>query len=270
MSSFKGAEKLKFERLFGMSSGYVLDFSNRTFGDIILEITGINVYDEVNYGGSKANRLRTFWNHESDYNVSKLNSTLLEHWKTINENNINESDMKLYEDCLIIIEKFGQSSIEEHLEAIQPNFDEKDFSLLAKSIRDTIQQNEPEVALDRLHTFVVKYIRSLCDKHKITYDKDKPLHSFFGEYVTHLKEQRIVDSQMTERILKSSISILEAFNQVRNNQSFAHDNPILNYNESMLIFKNISSIINFIQAIEKPKFTIKEEDVKEESDDLPF
>jgi hypothetical protein len=51
---------------------------------------------------------------------------------------------------------------------------------------------------------------------------------------------------MTERILKSSISILEAFNDVRNNQSIAHDNPILNYNESVLIFNHVSSAIKFI------------------------
>lgn len=56
---------------------------------------------------------------------------------------------------------------------------------------------------------------------------------------------------MTERILKSSISVFEAFNKVRNSQSFAHDNAILNYNESMLIFKNISSIIEFIASIEE-------------------
>jgi hypothetical protein len=31
---------------------------------------------------------------------------------------------------------------------------------------------------------------------------------------------------MAMRILKSSISILEAFNDVRNNQSLAHDSPI--------------------------------------------
>jgi len=41
---------------------------------------------------------------------------------------------------------------------------------------------------------------------------------------------------MTERILKSSISILDAFNDVRNNKSLAHDNPVLNRNESLLIF----------------------------------
>jgi len=55
---------------------------------------------------------------------------------------------------------------------------------------------------------------------------------------------------MTERSLKNSISILESLNQVRNDRSFTHDNPVLNHNESMLVFKNISAIIGFISIID--------------------
>ncbi len=55
---------------------------------------------------------------------------------------------------------------------------------------------------------------------------------------------------MSQRILKTSISNLDSFNDIRNNKSFAHDNPILNYEESILIFNNISSTIKFIEALE--------------------
>lgn len=72
----------------------------------------------------------------------------------------------------------------------------------------------------------------------------------FGEYIKHLRRNGHIESQMTERILKSSIAIFEAFNDVRNNQSFAHDNKILNYNESVLIANNLFSTIKFIEAIE--------------------
>jgi hypothetical protein len=68
---------------------------------------------------------------------------------------------------------------------------------------------------------------------------------------------------MTETILKSSISVLDAFNDVRNNQSLAHDNEVLNQNESFLIFNNVTSAIRFVwaleQSIQKPK-----------DDDIPF
>jgi hypothetical protein len=56
---------------------------------------------------------------------------------------------------------------------------------------------------------------------------------------------------MSGRILKSPISVLDAFNDVRNNQSFAHDNPILNKNEAVLIFNDISNTLRFVDSIER-------------------
>src|SRR5713226_4455897 len=61
MSDLTAFERLKLERLFRMESGYVLNFSNRTFFAFVLEATGRDI-DEFQYGGgSKANRLRAFW-----------------------------------------------------------------------------------------------------------------------------------------------------------------------------------------------------------------
>ena len=60
MSSLTSLEKRRFEDLFGMASGYVLDFSDRTFAQFFKENVGINIYDDrYKYnGGSKAKRLR--------------------------------------------------------------------------------------------------------------------------------------------------------------------------------------------------------------------
>jgi Abortive infection C-terminus len=74
---------------------------------------------------------------------------------------------------------------------------------------------------------------------------------------------------MTERIIKSSISVLEAFNDVRNNKSLAHDNPILNYEESLLIFNHVASSIRFIKSLEA-RIKHKPEPVATMDDNLPF
>jgi Abortive infection C-terminus len=55
---------------------------------------------------------------------------------------------------------------------------------------------------------------------------------------------------MTLRILKSSISVLDAFNDVRNNQSLAHDNDVLNYEEALLIFDHVADSIRFLKSLE--------------------
>ena len=274
MTKLSFIEKNKFEKLFGMKSGYVMDFSDRTFQEFVGDAVGIDIYDEkYNYGsGSKANRLRGFWEVESNYKTGQLLGKLLEYWIDQARTGIINYDIfeeNNYNDCLLIVEKLKTDNPVENIDAIQANSDDRTFKILAESIRESIMKNEPEKALDRLHTFTIKYVRQLCDNHQITYDKETPLHSLFGGYVKEIVNKGFIESEMTQRILKSSISVLEAFNGVRNNQSFAHDNQILNYNESILIFNNVSNVIRFLETIEKPKTEEKEETI-EEWDDLPF
>ncbi len=45
MSSLRTIEKRYFEDLFGMSSGYVLEFTNNTFAEFFRENVHINIYD---------------------------------------------------------------------------------------------------------------------------------------------------------------------------------------------------------------------------------
>lgn len=89
MSSLKAIEKRVFEDLFGMASGYVLDFSNNTFAEFFRETANIDIYApkyDIN-GDSKAKRLRAFWETESDALVGKVLSGLLEVWQFNAERN---------------------------------------------------------------------------------------------------------------------------------------------------------------------------------------
>ena len=274
MSDLTIIEKFQLERFLAMEGGYVLNFSNNRLQNFIMEVTGLNIYDDkYNYGsGSKANRIRAFWTKEPNYLVGKLLDSFLDYWKVNLSQDFDGLDQRIkeqYNSCVKISNRLKQGSPIEQIDAIQSNLEEKDFSLLANSIRDSINRNEPGAAIDRLHTFVVKYIRTLYQKHGITLDSSKPLHSIFGEYVKYLRQNGIIESDMTERILKMSISIMESFNDVRNNQSLAHDNPALNYDESILIFNNISNTIRFIETIEAKISDVKGDDAEFDYD-LPF
>jgi hypothetical protein len=81
MSNPTFVEKRKFEQLLGMNSGYVLDFTNRSFAEFVLDGTGRDIYDSrYDYGsGSKANRLRAFWEKEDNALVGKLMKALLDY-----------------------------------------------------------------------------------------------------------------------------------------------------------------------------------------------
>jgi hypothetical protein len=56
---------------------------------------------------------------------------------------------------------------------------------------------------------------------------------------------------MTERLLKSNIKIFDSFNYVRNERSLAHDNLVLGYDESLVIFSYVSSTVRYLQAVHR-------------------
>jgi len=269
MSDLTSAEKRKLERALGMGSGYVLNFSNRTFAEFFHEGCGIDIYDDkYDYeSGSKANRMRAFWEHESNYLVAKVLELLFEEWDEFKEP---DSPEKPPEACLKIIQRLKTSAQVPDIDALNSDFNDHNFETLARLVREYVERNEPDKGLDRLHTYVIKYFRMLCMKHGIEADKDKPLHSLAGEYIKILKSKGLIECDMTERILKSTISIMEAFNRVRNNQSFAHDNQVLNYNESLLIFAYITSLIRFIDAVENQKENKSSKEAFLNNDEIPF
>ncbi len=247
MSSLTMIEKRRLEDLLGMASGYVLDFSNQTFSEFVDDAVRRDIYDEkYSYAsGSKANRLRAFWSQEPDHLTAKLLAALIDYAAEL------EAKPEQIEACRTIVERLEKAAPVADLDAIAPNADGRDFETLAQAVRQSIDNNEPEAGLDRLHTFTVRYLRVLCEKRGIQTPLSKPLHSLLGELLKSLKNEGLVESQMAERILKSSISILDAFNHVRNNQSLAHDNELLTYDEALLIFNNISSTIRFLTTLER-------------------
>jgi len=81
MSNLSFLEKRKLEQLLGMETGYVLDFTNRSFAEFVLDSAGRDIYDtRYNHGsGSKANRLRAFWQKEENAVVGKLMGDMLDY-----------------------------------------------------------------------------------------------------------------------------------------------------------------------------------------------
>lgn len=272
MSDLKQKDRIKFEELFGMVTGYVLNFTDKTFQDFFISELDINIDDNKYYfnGGSKAKRLRAFWQVENNFIVGKLNLALLDYWfelkKTFEDSVFTEKEKFLYQYCIDASNKLKDNSTGNNLEGILTDSDDISFKLLYDSIKDSIKNNKPEAALDRLHLFTIKYIKKKAEKYKIDFTK-KPLHSIFGEYLKKLKADDLIESEMTERILKSSIDILKFYNDVRNNQSLSHDNQLLKYNESMFILDSISTLIKFIDNIDPDSLIDKVEPL---DDDLPF
>lgn len=242
-----------------------MDFSDTTFQQFVHDAVEKDISDEKYKvtGTSKANRLRTFWDLEPNNTVGNLlyELVLFAKDKPRKKNELSDLSELQFKDlvdrCFRTASTLKCESAVEDIDVIQAINADKDFNFIAKSIRESIEKNEPENALDRLHTYVMKLIRTLCEQHNIAFSKEESLNAVFGKYVRYIRNNQMIESEMAEKILTYSISIIQSFNDIRNNRSFAHDNPVLNYDESILIFNNVTNMVRFINKIEdnipKPK-----------------
>lgn len=164
-----------------------------------------------------------------------------------------DDELRTYEKCKFVLEKLQGSSIIEPIDSLEniSGLDNTSINLLAAEIKRNVANNQAELALDRLHTFSTRFFRNLCTKHNLLFEKHDALHTLIAKYRLFLESNLLIQSTMTLQIIKTNTNILNNFNTVRNEESFAHDNIILNKIESKLICNHVISLLKFIDELEK-------------------
>lgn len=128
------------------------------------------------------------------------------------------------------------------------------FEVLSTDIHDALSKDEPSLVLDRLHTYSSKYLRKICTKHSIAIEdtdgKYYPLHSLAGSLAKYYSKNHLFQSDFTEQALKMSVSTFEKYNAIRNTQSYAHDNAILNKAEATYVVTIVTATLTLIHKVE--------------------
>ncbi len=104
MSSLTDIDKRYLEKLLGMQSGYVLDYSDTSFGDFFdqykIDIHGSKYQT---YGTSKAKKMRAFWGREPDNLVGKVLSEMLDSYEAYCDLNGEEIDAPVLDKARSIV-----------------------------------------------------------------------------------------------------------------------------------------------------------------------
>lgn len=97
MATLKFREKNLLEEFLEMGGGYVLNFSDRTFADFFRDFDiGINDAPYVEgHSGSKANRMRSFWDRAPDLLVGKVLQELVEYAESYRPGHSGAEDCRL-------------------------------------------------------------------------------------------------------------------------------------------------------------------------------
>lgn len=99
MAKLDFIEKDYFERLFGMGSGYVLDFTNRSFQEFVFDAMQIDIYAKY-HGLSKAKILRSIIAEYDNVTVGKLLLELMRYMQA--KDMISKEDKDIFEKCVKI------------------------------------------------------------------------------------------------------------------------------------------------------------------------
>ena len=275
MANLTYREKSVLEELFGMDSGYVMDFSNESFSRFIGDVINIDVYEGPGYEeySSKANKLRQIWNGEPDNVVGTLIEALLSYFedRQLRQDKLTDYERKKIDEMRLVATRLKGSSLNIEL----PSKREDSLQTLLEDIYNALGRNKPELVLDRLHTFSTKLLRQICTDNEITVTDDKganlPLHSLAGMLRKKYEQDELFQSSFTLTALQNSISLFDKYNSVRNNQSYAHDNEVLDTIEAEFTVRIMADLLTFIDKAESYRKKAQKNKVTAVIDDeLPF
>ena len=258
MVQIKRSEMRQIDDAFGMGSGYVLNFSDRTMSEWFEDELRINIDDEryKRRGTSKANRLRTFVDNEPPHVVARMLRAMWAHRVGINftpygatADDCERHKVKLFE----LINRIESGGSTPATDAVVAFTRDETLEELVQGIRRDAEADKPQAALDRLHTYSMKKFAHLLQLRNAPADKDEPLHSRVGRYVKQLEAEREL-RPVTKQIMKNCIGIFQSYNDIRNSHSFAHDNIVVEKEEARFIFETVVSMLRFVRSVEAGKF----------------
>jgi len=256
MANLTIKEKSVLEALFEMGDGYVLDFYNTSFGRFVGDSIGVDIYTDDKYKEycSKANKLRQLWSIETDNVFGQLLKDLLDYFEEYKKKRceiLTDKELVKIRDMQLVTQRLLGNQV--RLEF--PTQEEETLQTLLDDINHSLSIDKPTLVLDRLHTFATKILRNICNENGIGVINDNgdylPLHSLVGMLKRYYETNSTFKSKFTLNAIQTSISLFDTFNAIRNNQSYAHDNEILESSEAKFAVKAMANVICFLDEVEK-------------------
>ncbi|HBE4749058.1 abortive infection family protein [Escherichia coli] len=179
--------------------------------------------------GADEGNIKHFWNIESIPRVIKNR-----------DNNIYNA-----------IESYINGDILKTVTASPVNHTNENIYTLLKDAEYLIQHQGPGNAYDRIHTALHATLKMMCDKHGIIRKDDAGVHELLPLINNHLKAQGSTErNKLVFDMLRSTNSILDKANQLRNHHSNAHPNDgLLNDADAKFAINLIRSIMSYLDDL---------------------
>lgn len=260
MATLTFIEKETICRLFGIKDGYIFDYwqgkgyNKNTTRNLLADACGIDIYQDKDYQGlSQQKCIEKIWNECPPQTVAKLLDTLCDFFEfRMGADRWSEED---YQDYNAVQEISKRLSAVDGVEL--PKQEQGDLLLIVRDIEKNIDAGTPELAIDRLHTLATQFFRNICRVHSIDVVDDKGKNYSLDGNVARLKkwyqDNNYFESEFCVIALQNTINIFAKFNEIRNEKSAAHPNPLLAKVEAEYAVKIIADTLIFVDKIEREK-----------------
>jgi len=173
MASIKRSDYRVIDQAFGMGSGYVLDFSNRTLSEWFEDEFNIDIYADryAGRGDSKANRIRAFVDVEPAPLVSRLLRALWKYRERM-ANYSAEDEARDREQLFELIVKLDDPA--PRLDDTKAHAERFDASHIAEQIRrmESAIVQDPALAIGTAKELAESCFKTILRERGIAYDKE--------------------------------------------------------------------------------------------------
>lgn len=258
MSSLTRKEIVLIADVLEIRNGYIfdrlrqiIDYNKTNTRNIIWGACGIDIFVDQPYVElSQQKCIEYIWEHENDSITYRILRDMMEYYfNHYPKNMLSEEMMKQYNSCLDVLKRLRKTQ-----EFTLPASQNEQLKVLQKDISDSLADGNPELCIDRLHTFATEYIRNVCERHSLPVCDDKgdnlPLHSIMGALSKFYRDNQKVDSDFSVTAVRNSISLFSQYNDLRNSRSFAHPNAVLNKAEAFYTVRIMSATLTLVAEIE--------------------
>ncbi len=247
-------------KFFDISGGYVLlplyraTCKNKTWTQkIIFEATNIDIYEDSEYRPlSQQKAIEKIIDTQSSVEISKMFRGFYD-YVMFNK----EEYRKVYNCCVLSFDELADK-VDKLITKLKsmptttatlPKLDADGLRSLENDLKQKLANQEFDLAIDRLHTYALYYFEKLCKENNLTPNKDPKNHIMFDDMVTQLQkkfENNDLLNNFDKETIKNSKIMLQKYNEIRNNQSYAHPNKIIENAKAKYVVENIISLMNYL------------------------
>lgn len=266
MARFTVNEREIIYKLFDISGGYILcdlyrkTGKNKTWTQkLIFESTNIDIYTDDDYKFlSQQKAIEKIFDTREPLEVANLIQSFCDYIKLNEKEYLRAYSRWCYEDLFYdLLEKVEKiiSKLKETVSTSQlPALNIAGLRNLENDLKQKLEKQEYDLAIDRLHTYSLFFLEALCKENNITPNRDPKGHIMFDDMISQLQrkfENNSLLNNFEKETIKNSKIMLQKYNEVRNNQSYAHPNKVIENARARYVVNNIIILLNFLDKISK-------------------